>query len=201
MEIITFDTQQRLSTIISPHKYTQRHSNEGCLSSSKNLWRRLLEANRRQVPLKSYSLRVRIDSVDQISRNKEKAHKPNITSKYWPESQTGRFHVYIHVYQMIKNWKPGPINCLRHADNRKHFSGLSLTRNRREAHMARAMGKIWRCSCWEKGNFISICEFKYSMVRLKKFDHLHLVYHFTVPLKVIPNGFQYFSFWNVRKRE
>ena len=38
----------------------------------KNLWRRVLEANKKQVPLKSYSLKIRIDSVDQILKNKEK---------------------------------------------------------------------------------------------------------------------------------
>ena len=35
--------------------------------------------------------------------------------------------VYINVYQIIKNRGPGPYNSLLHADNRKHFSGLSLT--------------------------------------------------------------------------
>ena len=73
--------------------------------------------------------------------------------------------VYIHVYRITKNWGPGPYNSLRHADNRRYFSGLSLTRNRREAHMfylAREVGKIWRCSCWEKGKFIMINEFKYD---------------------------------------
>ena len=35
--------------------------------------------------------------------------------------------VYIHVYQIVKNRGPGPHNSLRHADDRKHFSGLSLT--------------------------------------------------------------------------
>ena len=53
-----------------------------------------------------------------------------------------------NVYQKIKNRGPGPYNSLRHADN-KYFSGLSLTRNRREAHMfhlAREVEKIWRCS-------------------------------------------------------
>ena len=37
--------------------------------------------------------------------------------------------------------------------------------NRREAHMiymAREVGKIWRCFCWEKGNFVMINEFKYD---------------------------------------
>ena len=56
--------------------------------------------------------------------------------------------------------------------------------NWREAHMfylAREVGKIWRCSCWEKGNFIMINKFKYCQTW--KFDRLYLVYHFTVPLK------------------
>ena len=69
----------------------------------------------------------------------------------------------IHVYQIIKNWGPSPYNSLRHADNRKYFLGLSVTRNRREAHMyhlAREVGKIWRCLYLEKGNLIS--EFKYG---------------------------------------
>ena len=51
---------------------------------------------------------------------------------------------------MIKNRGPGPYNSLRHADNRKYFSGLSLMRNQREDHMfylARNVGRIWRCSC------------------------------------------------------
>ena len=38
----------------------------------KNLWRRVLEANKRKVPLKNYSLKTRIDSVNQILKNKEK---------------------------------------------------------------------------------------------------------------------------------
>ena len=55
--------------------------------------------------------------------------------------------------------------------------------NRREAHMfylAREVRKTWRCSFCEKGNLM-INEFKY--INPEKFDHLHLVYHFTVPLK------------------
>ena len=34
MEILLFDTHQRLSAIISPFKFTQRHSSEGCLFMS-----------------------------------------------------------------------------------------------------------------------------------------------------------------------
>ena len=44
--------------------------------------------------------------------------------------------VYVHVYRITKLWGPGPYNSLRHADNKRYFSGLSLTQNRREAHMS-----------------------------------------------------------------
>ena len=53
--------------------------------------------------------------------------------------------LYIHVYQITKNWGHCSYNSLRHADNRRYFSGLSLTRNRREVHMfylAREVGKF-----------------------------------------------------------
>ena len=73
--------------------------------------------------------------------------------------------VYIHVYQIIKNRRPGPCNSLRHAEIRKYFSALSLTQNRREAHMiymAREVWKIWRRSCWEKGTLVMIYELKYG---------------------------------------
>ena len=54
--------------------------------------------------------------------------------------------VYIHVYQITKNWGPGPYSSLRYADNRRYFSGLSQARNRREAQMfylAREVEKFW----------------------------------------------------------
>ena len=38
----------------------------------KNLWRTVLEANKKQVPLKSYSPEIRVDSVNQILKSKEK---------------------------------------------------------------------------------------------------------------------------------
>ena len=53
--------------------------------------------------------------------------------------------VYIHVYQIIKNWGTDLYNSLCHADNRRYFSGLSLKLNWREAHMfylAREVGKF-----------------------------------------------------------
>ena len=51
--------------------------------------------------------------------------------------------VYIHVYQITKNWGLGPDNSLGHADNRRYFSGF--LQNRREAHMF--------CLGREKGKF------------------------------------------------
>ena len=83
--------------------------------------------------------------------------------------------VYIHVYRITKNWGPGPYNSLRHADNGRYFSGLSLMQNGREVHMfylARELGNFHMfllrtcgtCSCWEKGNFIMSNEFKYGQI-------------------------------------
>ena len=53
--------------------------------------------------------------------------------------------IYIRAYRITKNSGPGPHTSLRHADNRRYFSGLSLTRNRREAHLfylAKEVGKF-----------------------------------------------------------
>ena len=72
MEILIFDTRRPLSAIISPFQFTQRHSSEGCLFTSEKACDIVLEANKKQVPLKSYSLEIRIDSVNQILKNKEK---------------------------------------------------------------------------------------------------------------------------------
>ena len=123
MGIMTFDTNQQQSAIISPHKCMQCHSSERCLFSlEKNLWHRILYVNKKHVPLKSYSLKKkRIDSVNQILilsikswGTKKKLHKL-ITKIYWPELGIGRFRVYIililtnsiiltyNFYQMMKN--------------------------------------------------------------------------------------------------
>ena len=138
MEILIFDSHRRLSAIISSCKCTQHHFSE---STSKN-W--FCQSN--------------LEEQRKIYVNPSRNLLTRITDRRIP-------CVYTHAYHVIKNRGPGPYNSLRHADNRKYFSGLSLTRNRREAHMfylAREVVKTWRCSCWEKGNFIMINEFKYG---------------------------------------
>ena len=72
MEILTFDTHQPLSVVISPYKYMQRHSSESCLFSTGKICNVVSEASKKQVLLKSNSLKIRIDSVNQILMNKEK---------------------------------------------------------------------------------------------------------------------------------
>ena len=43
--------------------------------------------------------------------------------------------ITMNFYRITKNWGPGPYDLLYHDDNRRYFSGLSLTQNWREAHM------------------------------------------------------------------
>ena len=132
----------------------------------------MFEANKKQAPLKSYPLKIRIDSVNQNLKDKEK-----VTDQ--TESPTGRFHVYTHVYHIIKNQGPGPYNSLYHAENIQYFSCLSLMQSQREAHMFYLVRK------WEKfaEQKVTLSWLMNSgMVKPEKFDHLHLVYHFTVPL-------------------
>ena len=93
--------------------------------------------------------------------------------------------VYIHAYRITKYWGPGLYNSLRHADNRRYFSGLSLTRNRREAHMfylAREVGKFGHVLAEKKVTLSWLMNS--NIVKPEKFGHLHLVYHFTVPLRI-----------------
>ena len=68
---------------------------------------------------------------------------------------------YIHVYQITKNWGPGPY--LHHADNRKYFLCPSLTQNWSEAHflLGEGRGKNLDIFLLRKGNFIMINEFRY----------------------------------------
>ena len=94
--------------------------------------------------------------------------------------------VFIHVYCITKNWGPGPYNSLRHSDNRRYFSGLSLTRNRRKAHMfysVRELGKFGYVLAEKKVTLSGLMNF--NMVKSEKFGHFYLVYRFTVPLKCV----------------
>ena len=64
----------------------------------------MLEANKKQVTLKSYSIKIRIDSVNQILRKEEKVTKTcniNILTRItdWKIPC-----VYIHTYQIIRTW-------------------------------------------------------------------------------------------------
>ena len=110
-------------------------------------------------------MKIRTDSVYQILKNKEKVTETRNRNLLTRITDRKIACVYIHVHQIIKNREPGPYNSLSLADNRKYFSGLSLTRNQGEAHMfhlVRVAGKIWRCSRWENGISMMITEFKYG---------------------------------------
>ena len=156
MEMVRFDTHQRLSAIITPFKYIQCHSSEDYLfSSKKNLWRRLLEANKRSKFFwKAYLWKSEL--LQQI-----KSWGINILTGItdW------KFPCIYSCSLNNINWRPSPFNSLSHANNRKYFLGVSRTRNWGKAHMvhlAKEVGKIWRYSCWEKGTYILISEFKYG---------------------------------------
>ena len=91
--------------------------------------------------------------------------------------------VYIDVYWIIKNWGPGPYRC--YADNRRCFLGLSLTWNRGEAHMfylTREVGKFGHPLAEKKVTLSWLTNS--NMVKPKKYGHLHLFYHFTIPLNL-----------------
>ena len=73
-------------------------------------------------------------------KNKEKVAETrniNITDLDW------------NIPCVIKNRGPGPYNSLRHADNKKYFSGLSNANSKGSAHdlHGERSGKIWRRSC------------------------------------------------------
>ena len=88
----------------------------------------MLEANKKQVPLKSYSLELRINSVNQILKNNEKVIWTS-NKLHGPELQTRRLGVYVFMsVKWYKNSEPVSYNSLHHAGNRKYFLGLSLYR-------------------------------------------------------------------------
>ena len=57
----------------------------------------MLEANKKQVPLKSYYLEIRIDSVNQILKNKEKVKQTCNISMLTKIKNRKIPCVYIHV--------------------------------------------------------------------------------------------------------
>ena len=161
MEILIFDTHQLLSAIIYPFQWRLQ------IYIGKNLWHRVLEVNKKQVPLKSYSLEIRIDSVNQILKNKEKAKYTRNKSMLTKITDWEIPCVYIHVYQITKDWGHGPYN-------KRYFPGLSLTRNRREVHMfylAREVEKFGHVLAEKRVTLQWLMNS--NMVKPEKFGHLH----------------------------
>ena len=96
----------------------------------------MLEANKKKDPLKSYYVKIRIHSVNQILKNKEKVTSNCNKNTLTRITDRKILCVYTHVYQIIKNRRPGPFNSLRHADNGKSFSrSLSNVKSRGSAHV------------------------------------------------------------------
>ena len=95
----------------------------------------MLEANKKQFPLKSYSPKVKIDSAYQILKIKEKVTE---TYKIYILTRITDQNVYkvcivvciVVFIKLIKNQVPGPYNSLHRADNRNcfqvSFSGQNL---------------------------------------------------------------------------
>ena len=77
----------------------------------KNLLHGVLEANKKQVPLK------------RLTGNK---------NQFCQSAQNYRPEDSVCIYSCLsnhKNWGPSPYDSLCHADNRRYFSGLPLTQN------------------------------------------------------------------------
>ena len=60
----------------------------------------MLEANKKQVPLKSYSLEIKIDSVNQILKNKEKSY---INPQHKYTDQNYRPEDSMYIYSCLSN--------------------------------------------------------------------------------------------------
>ena len=63
----------------------------------------MLEANKKQVPLKNYSLEIRIDSVNQILKNKEKVKQASTISML--TRITDRKIPCVYIYITLKKQK------------------------------------------------------------------------------------------------
>ena len=103
MEISISDTHRQLSAIISPCKSVRHYFSERCFfSSEKNLGRRMLEANKKQV-----SLKIRTDSVNQILKNKEKVTKSYNINILTRITDRKILCVYLCLIFMISQFKHG----------------------------------------------------------------------------------------------
>ena len=67
----------------------------------------MLEANKIQVPLKNFC-KIRIDSVNQILKNKEKVTETRDINMLTRITDQKIPCLYNHVFQIIKNREPGP---------------------------------------------------------------------------------------------
>ena len=76
---------------------------------------------------KIYSLKIRIDSVNQTLRNKEKVIYTCNTNILTRITDQKILSVCSCLSIDMKNRGPGPYNFLIHTQNRKYFLGLSLT--------------------------------------------------------------------------
>ena len=90
--------------------------------------------------------------------------------------------MYIHVYEIIKNRGPGLFNSPCHADNIKHFMGLSLRRTQKKVHMFHLAKEVENFGdvLAEKKVALSWLLNSY-MVKPETINHLNLVYYFKVP--------------------
>ena len=83
--------------------------------------------------------------------------------KIWKYFEKGQ--VIVCDYCMQKTARIGPV-C--HTDKGKFYFGLSVTWNQRKTcliQLSKEVGEICVHSCWRKGNFILIYEFKYGQAR------------------------------------
>ena len=111
------------------------------LESSSNL--HYVEVNKKHVSLKSYSLNIRIDSVNQMMRSKEKVKQ--IGNVNIPNRITDGKILCICscLSNYIKN--RGPYHSLRHTHDIKYFPAASLTQNQKEArtiHLVKEVGEV-----------------------------------------------------------
>ena len=158
------------------------------------MWHRVLEANRKQFPLKSYSLKK--NSVNQSLKNKKNVmqnHNINILIRI---TDRKILCVYTHVCHIKKIVDLVSIILYVTLTTENIFL-VSLLCEIKGKHTC----FIW----WGKwGKFgDALAEKKVilswlinlNMVKPEKFDHLHFAYHFTVPFMLL-STLAIFSSWN-----